>query len=80
MLDLPIPKWWAVTRSFLVAPMASPTRASATDCVVADHREAIEERASTPAYETKYGRRYPTIVPSIVAPQARAATLKLVPR
>jgi hypothetical protein len=31
------------------------------------------------AYQTKYGRRYPTIVPSIVAPQARAATLKLVP-
>jgi hypothetical protein len=32
------------------------------------------------AYEAKYGRRYPTIVPSIVSPQARAATLKLVPR
>jgi hypothetical protein len=32
------------------------------------------------AYEAKYGRRYPTIVPSIVATQARAATLKLVPR
>jgi len=32
------------------------------------------------AYEAKYGRRYPTIVPSIVAPKARAATLKLVPR
>jgi hypothetical protein len=32
------------------------------------------------AYDTKYGRRYPTIVPSIVAPNARAATLKLVPR
>ena len=32
------------------------------------------------AYETKYGSRYPTIVPSILAPQARAATLKLVPR
>ena len=31
------------------------------------------------AYETKYAR-YPTIVPSIVAPKARAATLKLVPR
>jgi len=27
----------------------------------------------------KYGRRYPTIVPSIVAPDARAATLQLVP-
>ena len=31
------------------------------------------------AYETKYAR-YPTIVPSIVTPKARAATLKLVPR
>jgi hypothetical protein len=31
------------------------------------------------AYEAKYGRRYPTIVPSITAPQARGATLKLVP-
>jgi hypothetical protein len=32
------------------------------------------------AYNAKYRRRYPTIVPSIVAPQARAATLKLTPR
>jgi hypothetical protein len=32
------------------------------------------------AYQTKYGRRYPTIVSSILAPQACAATLKLVPR
>ena len=32
------------------------------------------------AYRTKYGPRYPTIVTSIVAPQARVATLKLVPR
>ena len=32
------------------------------------------------AYEVKYGRRYSTIVPSTVAPQARAATLRLVPR
>jgi hypothetical protein len=31
------------------------------------------------AYRAKYERRYPTIVPSIVAPAARAATLKLVP-
>jgi len=31
------------------------------------------------AYQTKYGTRYPTIVPSIVAPQAQAATLKLIP-
>jgi hypothetical protein len=32
------------------------------------------------AYRTKYGPRYPSIVPSIVAPEARAATLTLVPR
>ena len=32
------------------------------------------------AYQTKYGDRYPTIVPSIVAPQALVATLKLTPR
>jgi hypothetical protein len=32
------------------------------------------------AYHAKYGRGYRTIVPSIVAPEARAATLKLVPR
>jgi hypothetical protein len=32
------------------------------------------------AYRAKYGRRYPSIVPSFVAPEARAATLKLVPR
>jgi hypothetical protein len=31
------------------------------------------------AYATKYASRYPTIVLSIVAPQAREATLKLVP-
>ena len=32
------------------------------------------------AYEAKYGRRYPAIVPSILAPGAREATLKLEPR
>jgi hypothetical protein len=32
------------------------------------------------AYYTKYGRRYPAIVPSSLAPQARAATLGLTPR
>ena len=31
------------------------------------------------AYEAEYGSRYPTIVPSIVAARARAATFKLVP-
>jgi hypothetical protein len=31
-------------------------------------------------YHAKYGRRYPSIVPTIVAPEARAAMLKLVPR
>ena len=32
------------------------------------------------AYQAKYGHSYPTIVPSIVRSEARAATLKLVPR
>jgi hypothetical protein len=32
------------------------------------------------AYRAKYSARYPSIVPSIVAPAARAATFKLVPR
>ncbi len=32
------------------------------------------------AYEAKYGRRYPSIVPSIVAAPAREAALRLVPR
>jgi hypothetical protein len=32
------------------------------------------------AYRAKYGGRYPGIVPSIVTPEARAATLELVPR
>jgi hypothetical protein len=40
--------------------------------------DGADERIDA-AYQTKYGRRYPTIVPSIVAPQARAATLKLTP-
>ena len=40
-----------------------------------DDRPAVDA-----ACETEYGRRYPTIVPSIVAPSARAATLELVPR
>jgi hypothetical protein len=32
------------------------------------------------AYRAKYGRRYPSIVPSILGPEARAATLALVTR
>ena len=32
------------------------------------------------AYQAKYGSRYASIVPSIVAPEAQAATLKLVPK
>jgi hypothetical protein len=32
------------------------------------------------AYRAKYSHRYPGIVPSIVAAEARAATLRLVPR
>jgi hypothetical protein len=31
------------------------------------------------AYDAKYGGRYPSIVPSTIAREARAATLKLVP-
>jgi hypothetical protein len=31
------------------------------------------------AYRAKYGRCYPSIVPSMVTPEARAATLRLVP-
>jgi hypothetical protein len=52
--------------------------------VVEKDVELIETHADTEAvdaaYEAKYGRRYATIVPSIVTPQARAATLELVPR
>jgi hypothetical protein len=40
-----------------------------------DAGEAIDA-----AYREKYGRRYASIVPTIVAPGPRAATLKLVPR
>ena len=41
-----------------------------------------DERADAvdAAYREKYGRRYPTIVPSIVTPEARAAALRLAPR
>jgi len=41
-----------------------------------------DERADAvdAAYREKYGRRYPTIVPSTVTPEARAATVRLVPR
>jgi hypothetical protein len=45
------------------------------DLVETDAEDAVDT-----AYQAKYGRRYPTIVPSMVAPDARAATLKLVPR
>ncbi len=41
--------------------------------------EGVDDRLDA-AYREKYGGRYPTIVPSIVAPAARAATLRLVPR
>ena len=41
----------------------------------ADANDAVDA-----AYGAKYGRHYPTIVPSIVSAQARAATLRLVPR
>jgi hypothetical protein len=45
------------------------------EVVETDAKDAVDA-----AYQAKYGRRYPTIVPSMVAPDARAATLKLVPR
>jgi len=32
------------------------------------------------AYRAKYAGRYPVIVPSMLTPEARAATLDLVPR
>jgi hypothetical protein len=32
------------------------------------------------AYQAKYGSRYASIVPSIVVPEAQAATLKVVPK
>jgi len=47
---------------------------------VALHETDEAADAIDAAYEAKYGRRYPSIVPSIVAPQARAATLKLTPK
>jgi len=40
-----------------------------------DARDAVDA-----AYQVKYGRHYPSIVPSIVAVEAQAATLKLVPK
>jgi hypothetical protein len=40
-----------------------------------DTRDAVDA-----AYQAKYGRHYPSIVPSIVALEAQAATLKLVPK
>jgi hypothetical protein len=48
----------------------------------ADPRVRAHDRADAidAAYHAKFGRRYPTIVPPIVAADARAATLKLVPR
>jgi hypothetical protein len=42
--------------------------------------ETVDARDTVDAaYHSKYARRYPSIVPSIVAPEAQAATLKLVP-
>jgi hypothetical protein len=40
----------------------------------------VDDELLDTAYTAKYGRRYASIVPTIVAPDARAATLKLVPR
>jgi hypothetical protein len=41
--------------------------------------DAANEAIAT-AYHAKYARRYPSIVPGIVALDARAATLTVVPR
>lgn len=38
------------------------------------------DEAVDAAYQAKYGPRYPSIVPSIIAPDARAATLRLEPK
>ena len=48
------------------------------DVSLVETAEALDEIDA--AYRAMYGRGYPTIVPSIIAPQARAATLKLEPR
>jgi hypothetical protein len=60
-----------------------PVRARGSPGGVEKGVELIENdgdsEAIDAAYEAKYGRRYPTIVPSIVAPHARTATLELVP-
>ncbi len=42
--------------------------------------ETEADDAVDAAYHAKYDGRYPSIVPRIVAPAARAATLRLVPR
>jgi len=48
------------------------------DVTLIETDDALDEIDA--AYNAKYGRRHPTIVPSIVAPAARAATLKLEPQ
>jgi hypothetical protein len=48
-----------------------PDQRDVTLIEVADRDDEIDA-----AYEEKYGRRYASIVPSIVTPKARAATLK----
>lgn len=49
------------------------------DVTSAEETDPNVNDAIDAAYGTKY-RRYPGIVPSIVSPEARAATLRLVPR
>ena len=50
----------------------------AKEVTFADADPALADQIDD-AYRVKY-RRYPSIVPGIVRPEARAATLKLVPR
>jgi hypothetical protein len=58
----------------------APIRASGVDKDVSLIETNAANEAIDAAYHAKYDRRYPSIVPRIVAPEARAATLKLVPR
>lgn len=55
-------------------------RADSVEKDVALFETDDEQDAIDCAYDTKYGERYPSIVPSIVTADARAATLKVVPR
>jgi Uncharacterized protein conserved in bacteria (DUF2255) len=63
--------WTATRRAFRAGGVEKDVSLTETD----DASDIVDA-----AYHAKYVRRYPTIVPSIVTPNARAATLELVPR